>query len=214
MTDASSIAAGNAHTCAIVKAGAQVVCWGANDAGQLGDGTTEKRSAPVVVKGVTGVKQLALGVHHSCALRNDGSVTCWGSLGKAGAPAAIAGIPRADQLASMQSSACARSGKTVRCWGGAYGAPMVVKELEGASDVVGAHVVGHELACAILADGVVDCILDQTSYKITNDEDTKTHTKARLVAVGAGAGCYVRDDASQQLDCDEELKVRAVVQQL
>ena len=46
----SAIAAGISHTCALKSTGA-VVCWGNNDDGQLGDGTTETRLVPTPVVG-------------------------------------------------------------------------------------------------------------------------------------------------------------------
>jgi alpha-tubulin suppressor-like RCC1 family protein len=45
-----------------------VVAWGLNDAGQLGDGTTENRAHPVEVKGLTDVVALAAGGGYSLAL--------------------------------------------------------------------------------------------------------------------------------------------------
>ena len=45
---ATSIAAGAYHACALTPSG--VMCWGENSAGQLGDGTTQKRAAPVPVR--------------------------------------------------------------------------------------------------------------------------------------------------------------------
>jgi len=48
LTTATSVATGQAHACAVTAAGG-VVCWGQNDQGQLGDGTTTPRDAPVGV---------------------------------------------------------------------------------------------------------------------------------------------------------------------
>jgi ricin-type beta-trefoil lectin protein/regulator of chromosome condensation (RCC1) repeat-containing protein len=57
--------------------------WGANTRGQLGDGTTTDRSAPVVVQRagapLSGVKTLAAGFYHRLALMEDGTVLAWGS---------------------------------------------------------------------------------------------------------------------------------------
>jgi alpha-tubulin suppressor-like RCC1 family protein len=72
------VVAGGSHTCALRIAGG-VVCWGNNDHGQLGDGTTAARNKPGDVAGLTaGVVSIAAGVSHTCALLESGSVRCWG----------------------------------------------------------------------------------------------------------------------------------------
>src|SRR5438105_334566 len=71
------IASGDFHTCALMG-DAAVRCWGRNAEGELGDGTTENRSKPTPVKGVSNAKQIAMAAHSTCALLADGTVTCWG----------------------------------------------------------------------------------------------------------------------------------------
>src|SRR5690606_21717024 len=56
-------------------------CWGKNDAGQLGDGTTDQRTTPVTVTGLTGATDIVAGHSHSCAIRTDQTGRCWGHNG-------------------------------------------------------------------------------------------------------------------------------------
>ena len=54
-------------------------CWGQNESGQLGDGTTTNRTTPVPVSGITDAVAVTAGWwHHSCALLGAGTVKCWG----------------------------------------------------------------------------------------------------------------------------------------
>ena len=78
VTGATGVSLGRAHTCAVLGSG-QVWCWGANDHGQLGDGTFTDRLSPVQVAGITSATLVATGPDHSCALLAAGAVRCWGA---------------------------------------------------------------------------------------------------------------------------------------
>lgn len=78
-TGVSALAAGARHTCALMAAAGGVRCWGANQAGQLGDGTTTERHAPPATDALTGVSAIAAGANHTCVLTQAGGVRCWGA---------------------------------------------------------------------------------------------------------------------------------------
>ncbi len=65
------------YTIALATDGS-VWTWGANDVGQLGDGTFDNRSTPAAVPGVGGAVGIAGGLTHAMALLADGTVLAWG----------------------------------------------------------------------------------------------------------------------------------------
>lgn len=125
----AGIAAGDAHTCALTTSGG-AKCWGDNSNGQVGDGTTTDRTAPVGVSGMTsGVAALSAGQLHTCALTTGGGVKCWGynNLGQLGdgsrtdsaEPVDVLGLQSgiaALEVGAQHSCALTLPGG-VKCWG-------------------------------------------------------------------------------------------------
>lgn len=119
-----------AHSCAIVDA--QVQCWGADDAGQLGDGfATMRNPLPTRVRASTGfdgaASAIAAGRTHTCALRS-GNVWCWGQNDRRQIaalrpslfpePARIAGLPQnVSAIAAGGEFSCAIAAGRLWCWG-------------------------------------------------------------------------------------------------
>jgi hypothetical protein len=135
-----AITASDQHACVIVASSATatsggVQCWGSNATQQLGAGFLGSYSTkPVLITGLqSGVVQIAAGgrgvsTGHTCALREDGSVGCWGaaSYGELGVPAGatsatVQNVPlpgRAVTIAAGPTDSCAllESGDAY-CWG-------------------------------------------------------------------------------------------------
>jgi alpha-tubulin suppressor-like RCC1 family protein len=77
---ALAISAGTSHACAILD-DKSIKCWGNNDYGQIGDGTTDDRTSPssVILSGINDPIQISAGYDSTCALFDDGSIQCWGN---------------------------------------------------------------------------------------------------------------------------------------
>ncbi len=123
---ATAIATGADFSCAVLGADRSVQCWGGNDNGQLGDGSTSGSRTPVQAGTLTGVSQLVVGDEHACALQDSGAVSCWGAndFGQLGdgtqashrSPAPVPGVT-ATFIAATEDSSCAVTGSELTCWG-------------------------------------------------------------------------------------------------
>ena len=76
------ISVGHFHACAVTFDN-QAYCWGRNNKGQLGDGSTAQSNVPVAVStsGVLAgktIKQVTASYFHTCAIASDKEAYCWG----------------------------------------------------------------------------------------------------------------------------------------
>ena len=128
---------GGQHACAVDDRGS-AYCWGANEHGQLGIGTTEDSSVPVPVAGIDaiprgGYESITVGGASTCGWSRDGVVACWGANGSGQlgiATTTDSYIPRRVDfdpplsgygpfgIRTGGSTVClAGSGEVTRCWG-------------------------------------------------------------------------------------------------
>ena len=97
--------------------------------------------------------QVSAGGWHTCALKTDGSVVCWGNNGE-GESAVPAGLAPTVNITTGQFSTCAAStAGTVACWGDNYYGESTPPALTGAVQVAA----GLYHACARISDGTVQC---------------------------------------------------------
>ncbi len=179
ITDATAIAAGGYHACALVTGGA-VKCWGSGEFGALGNGTWDDTSAPVLVTGIT-ASAIAAGYQHTCAVVATG-VACWGSNGSgqvgdgttfdSNVPLTVSGTSGVTAVTAGGWRSCGLFGAdgSVTCWGdntdGALGdgsttsrsTPVAVKDLGGVNDLAGATAMaaGGRHTCGLVA-GAMAC---------------------------------------------------------
>lgn len=180
LSGARAIAVGNLHACALLADGA-AMCWGRNNYGQLGDGTTNDAYSPVAVSGLSGAIAIAAGDSHTCALLFDGTVKCWGlndhgQLGNGAtsttpqtAPITVAGLTGVIAIAAggYHTAALLADG-TAWGWGenlheqalGSFSddpkSPARV-EIVGPLTTMAAIAAGPENTCGLLQDGTAMC---------------------------------------------------------
>lgn len=154
--DVAGLGAGARHACARLTSG-DVVCWGANDRGQLGDGAAAGSALAARVPGIDHAAQLAVSPgDFACVRHADGGVSCWGH--GARAPTRISGVEGAIQIAAGDGAvACAVLGDaTVRCWTMDNIGKSAVDPAPGLRDVV-QIATASDHTCALRKSGAVSC---------------------------------------------------------
>ncbi len=213
-----AIASGGDETCAVLASGG-IKCWGANAAGQLGNGTvTPMSTVPVTVSGIANATSVAVGAESSsCAVLSNGTLKCWGAndSGELGTGTTSAPVSTPVQVGSLAgvvgvgigwNHTCALLGSgAVHCWGFNYQGelgdgtttdryiPAVVPALaSGVTSIA----VGSAHTCALLGSGVIKCWGNNENGELANGTlvnsptpSTALFTNATSLVAGNFATC-------------------------
>lgn len=216
------ISAGDTHTCALDDTG-QVWCWGKNDKGQIGDGTTDnERLTPVRVSNLGNAAQVAAGWRHTCAVLRNGRAKCWGfnTSGQIGDnttadrpfPVRVHRVRGATQIAADGHNSCAVLGDgRAKCWGwnanGQIGdgtttdrrrAVRVHRLRRDAAQIE----VGSGYACALLGRGIAKCWGKNSLGELGDGTTTQRLTPVRVrrlrgavqIGIGERHGCALLEN--------------------
>jgi alpha-tubulin suppressor-like RCC1 family protein len=216
---AKAVAIGYTSGCALITGGT-VQCWGSNNAGQLGNGTTTTSLTAVTVSGLTNATAIAVGELHACALRADGTVVCWGDngddqLGSSPAvctgseacsltPVQVSGLTGVTALSASAIQTCASAGGNVYCWGyNQFGLGDAAATTESYTPIKVANLtvptavsVGTYAACAVISGGTAACwgegpLGDGTTNSSATLVPVMKVSTATSIAMGGTLGCVL-----------------------
>jgi alpha-tubulin suppressor-like RCC1 family protein len=171
---ATTLSVGNVHACYV--SGGKVFCWGSNNEGQIGQHPTDvlRSSVPLEISGLTGVTAVAAGARHTCVLKSDTTVHCFGASGQAIGNLSSGITYQPIQVLTGAASITAGGGHScavmttgaVRCWGSGFSGELgdgtgssshIPVEALAASEQAVAVSAGNSHTCALLSDGTVKC---------------------------------------------------------
>jgi len=198
----------NRHTCAVTSSGG-VKCWGYNNAGQLGDGSTINRNAPVDVSGLSGaVKAATTGFQYSCALTSTGAVKCWGNndQGQLGdgtnnastTPVDVSGLSSGviAVQAGYNTTCAITSAGGVKCWGSnlygqlgngtSGGSSNVPLDVSGLTSAVRSVDLGNTHTCAVTSSGGVKCWGKNMRGQLGNGTDVNSNVPVDVSGLTSG----------------------------
>jgi hypothetical protein len=162
------------NACALLRSG-RVVCWGENEKGEVGDGTTVPRPSPVEMSGVEHAVAISVSSTGGCGLLHNGALSCWGrsnygalgrgSVGEIGTPALVSNLSGVAAIKKDGFRTCAvlRTG-ALRCWGdnarsemkGPRADSVLPVDFPGLKPVLSASM-GMNSTCVLHADRTVSC---------------------------------------------------------
>jgi alpha-tubulin suppressor-like RCC1 family protein len=210
---ATAVAVGGEHACAITSGGG-VKCWGRNNNGELGDGTTTNRTTPVQVVGLSsGVIAITAGEYHTCAITAGGRLVCWGDNGSGQlgdgtttmrtTPVQVTGLTAGVEAVSggFLHTCAVTAGGSAKCWGanrladdddtaggqlgdGTYTGRTTPTQVKGLTSGVVGISAGEYHSCATLRTGGARCWGWNSSGELGNNTRKRSNVPVRVVGFG------------------------------
>lgn len=227
LTNVKQVVSGSEHVCALKNDGT-VWCWGYSSFGQVGPaipvGSSSSTWTPVQVAGLTGVKQIAAGALHNCALNGSAETFCWGrnSSGQLGNNSTVNSatpvkvlngtfpLYGGEQIAAGDSHTCVMMNGRLWCWGlnstGQLGDGTTTNRTSSvAISAVGAVTqlgLGAFHSCALRADATLRCWGANGYGQLGNGTTTQSLTPitvgltgVKQIATSVDTNCVLRSDS-------------------
>jgi alpha-tubulin suppressor-like RCC1 family protein len=213
------VSTGFGHTCVLDQTG-DVYCWGNNEVGQIGIGSTQSPIAEArKLSQFTNARMVSAGGAHNCVIDRNQDLYCWGQNGngkigsgnqeQANSPLKVSDISQVSYVHASRLATCAISKGEVFCFGSNQVAelqteskeafvltPSRIPGITGASKVL----VGTQAACALVESGSLYCWGIQLNGRLgTGLEENKSHSPILIklpgeisdFGVGAGHICSI-----------------------
>lgn len=214
----TAVAQGNQHTCALLASGA-TQCWGDNELGQLGNGTTSTSRVPVVVAGYSaGVAAVSKGgIEVRCFVTTAGGAKCMGTSNDGGelgtgftwttaptpgdVPGLTSGVTAVTTGVEHGCALLATGG--VKCWGwnsvGSLGdgtnvAPSAPVDVSGLTGAIAIDA-GRYHTCAIVTGGALKCWGMNSSGQLGNGTTADSNVPVNVSGLGSGVTAVAGGDS-------------------
>jgi len=229
----TQVCAGTAHTCGVAL-DTRIYCWGLNNSGQLGDGTTTTRLVPVPVATTLRFRQVSAGDHSTCAITTASSATggqtfamCWGAGPLGGfafaSPTPVfvkSGLPFRQVQVGFEHACAVTPDDSAYCWGNNFSgqlgggdglSPGPVPSSSTPISVIGSHkfrhvATGYRHTCGVTTDNGLFC-WGSNHYGSVGDSSTSEFRSAPTRV--AGKRQYHQVDVGRDYSCAVTLAGRA-----
>lgn len=207
-----AVSTGLDSTCGITFSNS-VYCWGLNNFGQLGDGTTTTRTSPVLIDGGAPYLKIAVGKQTTCGITTSGQLKCWGynNNGQVGDGSTInrtlptivdGGMSYLSVAVGDQRSCGITVSNQLKCWGKNTGMLLATGgstmqttpfNVDSGTPYQSVSVLGH--VCGITSSGQLKCWGDNTYGQLGRGNTISDGTPTMVSGVAAmfkqvGVGLY------------------------